>query len=60
LAVTDSLNQAKGDMDLAEWLPPRAAYRCTYVRAYVQVKYYYKLSMDSAEKAAAVAALNGC
>ena len=49
LAVTDSVNQAKGDQDPAEWLPSRTAYQCTYVRAWVQVKYYYGLSMDSAE-----------
>ncbi|KAH0019022.1 hypothetical protein KCU80_g17379, partial [Aureobasidium melanogenum] len=60
LAVTDSLNQAKGDQDLAEWLPPRVAYQCEYVRAWVQVKYYYGLTMDSAEKAAASKVLTGC
>ncbi|KAK4622916.1 hypothetical protein CLAFUR0_20062 [Fulvia fulva] len=33
LAVTDNVNQAKGDMDPAEWLPSRTAYHCTYIRA---------------------------
>ena len=28
------------------------SYRCTYVRAWVQVKYYYDLTVDSAEKSA--------
>ncbi|KAI5210366.1 hypothetical protein AUEXF2481DRAFT_61033 [Aureobasidium subglaciale EXF-2481] len=60
LAVTDSLNQAKGDQDLAEWLPPLVSYQCEYVRAWVQVKSYYGLSMDSAEKAAASKVLTGC
>ncbi|KAI4759117.1 hypothetical protein E4T52_01037 [Aureobasidium sp. EXF-3400] len=60
LAVTDSLNQAKGDQDLAEWLPPLVAYQCEYVRAWVQVKSYYGLTMDSAEKAAASKVLTGC
>jgi hypothetical protein len=60
LAVTDSLNQAKGDQDLAEWLPPLVAYQCEYVRAWVQVKSYYGLTMDSAEKAAASKVLTAC
>ncbi|CAD0089080.1 unnamed protein product [Aureobasidium mustum] len=56
----NDLNQAKGDQDLAEWLPPRVAYQCEYVRAWVQVKYYYGLTMDSAEKAAASNVLTSC
>ncbi|MFD7895594.1 HNH endonuclease family protein [Streptomyces sp. NPDC059743] len=60
IAVTDNVNQSKSDKDPAAWLPPRTAYRCTYVRAWVQVKYYYNLSVDSAEKSALTSALNGC
>ncbi|GHA67904.1 HNH endonuclease family protein [Streptomyces termitum] len=60
IAVTDNVNQSKGDQDPASWLPSRTAYRCTYVRAWVQVKYYYKLSVDSAEKSALQSVLNGC
>lgn len=60
IAVTDNVNQAKGDKDPAKWLPPRAAYKCTYVRAWVHVKHYYGLSVDSAEKSALQTALNGC
>ncbi|WP_066948843.1 HNH endonuclease family protein [Streptomyces lushanensis] len=60
IAVTDNVNQSKSDRDPAEWLPPRTAYRCTYVRAWVHVKYYYNLSVDSAEKSALQSALNGC
>ncbi|KAK4501328.1 hypothetical protein PRZ48_007136 [Zasmidium cellare] len=60
LSVTDNVNQSKGDQDVAEWLPPREAYQCEYVRAYVQVKHYYGLSMDSAEKQAAQDVLDGC
>ncbi|MBA2811638.1 HNH endonuclease [Streptomyces sp. KM273126] len=60
IAVTDNVNQSKGDKDPAEWMPPRTAYRCTYVRAWVQVKYYYDLSVDSAEKSALTSALSGC
>ncbi|MEU7425269.1 HNH endonuclease family protein [Streptomyces sp. NPDC040750] len=60
LAVTDNVNQAKGDQDPATWLPSRSAYVCTYVRAWVQVKYYYNLSVDSAEKTALTNDLSNC
>ncbi|MFI9647768.1 HNH endonuclease family protein [Streptomyces sp. NPDC052040] len=60
LAVTDNVNQAKGDQDPATWMPSRADYRCTYVRAWVQVKYYYNLSVDPAEKTALQNDLSGC
>ncbi|MEU6686363.1 HNH endonuclease family protein [Streptomyces sp. NPDC046832] len=60
IAVTDDVNQAKGDQDPATWMPSRTAYRCTYVRAWVQVKYYYGLSVDSAEKSALTNHLASC
>ncbi|MFD5031397.1 HNH endonuclease family protein [Streptomyces sp. NPDC058220] len=60
IAVTDNVNQSKSDRDPAEWLPPVTSYRCTYTRAWVQVKYYYNLSVDSAEKSALSSVLNGC
>ncbi|MYX32222.1 MULTISPECIES: HNH endonuclease family protein [unclassified Streptomyces] len=60
IAVTDNVNQAKGDQDPATWMPSRSAYACTYVRAWVQVKYYYGLSVDSAEKSKLSSVLSGC
>lgn len=60
LAVTDNVNQSKGDQDPATWMPSRTAYRCTYVRAWVQVKHYYNLSVDSAEKSALTNYLSSC
>jgi hypothetical protein len=60
IAVTDDVNQAKSDLDPAEWLPPRTAYRCTYARMWVHVKYHWKLSVDSAEKSTLQSVLNGC
>lgn len=60
LAVTDNVNQSKSDQDPAEWMPSLTSYRCTYVRAWVQVKYYYGLSVDSAEKSALTSYLAGC
>ncbi|GGS94491.1 HNH endonuclease family protein [Streptomyces chromofuscus] len=60
LAVTDDVNQSKGDQDPATWMPSRTTYRCTYARAWVQVKYYYGLSVDSAEKNALTNYLAAC
>ncbi|MEV3928525.1 MULTISPECIES: HNH endonuclease family protein [unclassified Streptomyces] len=60
IAVTDNVNQSKGDRDPGEWLPPRTAYRCTYARAWVHVKHYYDLKVDSTEKSALQSVLNGC
>ncbi|KAG8844698.1 hypothetical protein FRB91_002384 [Serendipita sp. 411] len=60
IAVTGSVNQAKGDKDPAEWMPPRAAYYCTYIRAWIQVKYYWALSVDQAEYNALYKYLYAC
>ncbi|WP_327336684.1 HNH endonuclease family protein [Streptomyces sp. NBC_01259] len=60
IAVTDNVNQSKGDKDPAKWLPSRAAYKCTYARAWVHVKHYYDLTVDQAEKTALQSVLNGC
>ncbi|MEV6654947.1 DUF1524 domain-containing protein [Streptomyces sp. NPDC051219] len=60
LAVTDNVNQSKGDQDPGTWWPSRTTYKCTYARAWVQVKYYYGLSVDSAEKSSLSSVLNGC
>lgn len=60
IAVTDNVNQAKGDKDPAEWLPSRTSYRCMYARMWVDVKHYYALTVDSAEKSALQGILNGC
>ncbi|AXG77610.1 HNH endonuclease family protein [Streptomyces paludis] len=60
IAVSASSNRSKGDSDPAKWLPTRTAYQCTYVRAWVQVKYYYNLTVDSAEKTKLTSVLSGC
>ena len=56
-AMTDNLNQSKGDRDPAEWLPPEQ--RCTYVRWWVAGKYRWSLTVDAAEKAVLAARLAG-
>ena len=60
LAVTDNVNQSKGDQDPAEWLPPLSSYHCVYARAWVHVKHHYNLSVDSAEASALRDILSGC
>lgn len=60
LAVTDNVNESKGDQDVTTWLPPETSYHCTYVRAWVQVKHFYNLTVDSAEKSTLQSVLDSC
>ncbi|QTZ91712.1 HNH endonuclease family protein [Streptomyces auratus] len=60
IAVTDNVNQEKGDKDPAKWLPPKASYHCEYARMWVWVKHEYGMTADSAEKAALKKILDGC
>ena len=48
-AMTDNLNASKSDRDPSEWLPP--AKRCKYVSWWMAVKYRWRLSIDTSEKA---------
>ncbi|MFD0687503.1 GmrSD restriction endonuclease domain-containing protein [Actinomadura fibrosa] len=59
-AVTDNVNQAKGDKDPAEWTPPLASFRCMYARSWIDVKYRYSLTVDAAEKSALSSLLGTC
>jgi Protein of unknown function (DUF1524) len=58
IAVTDNVNQAKGDQDPAEWLP--ALSRCRYVGEWVAVKTRWSLTVDTAEKSALTSLAAGC
>ncbi|MFI1967971.1 hypothetical protein BLA24_21795 [Streptomyces cinnamoneus] len=60
IAVTDRVNQAKGDKDPAQWMPPLKSYACTYAQMWVSVKHEYALTVDSAEKDALTRVLGGC
>ncbi|GAB3126738.1 cell wall-binding repeat-containing protein [Glaciibacter psychrotolerans] len=51
VAVTDSVNSAKGGSDPSRWLPPLAGTHCDYAIDWVLVKYRWNLSIDPAEKA---------
>lgn len=59
IAVTDNVNSSKGDRDPAAWLPPRTAARCTYAIQWVQVKYRWRLSLDSTERSKLSSLLSG-
>lgn len=48
VAVTDNVNQSKGDRDPAGWMPDHG--RCRYVREWVAVKHRWRLRVDRAEK----------
>ncbi|KAJ4375287.1 hypothetical protein N0V83_002373 [Neocucurbitaria cava] len=60
LAVTDNVNQAKGDSGPEDWKPPLTSYYCTYAKMWVKVKSVYKLTITSAEKTALTSMLNTC
>ncbi|MEV6596159.1 HNH endonuclease family protein [Actinoplanes sp. NPDC051346] len=60
VAVTDDLNQAKGDQDPAEWQPPRADFQCAYAKMWITVKHSWQLTLQDAEKSALQATLDGC
>ena len=59
-AVTDNVNQSKGDKSPDQWKPPLSSYYCTYAEAWVQVKYVRVLTVTSAEKSSLTTMLNFC
>ncbi|TNH24858.1 HNH endonuclease [Micromonospora orduensis] len=60
IAVTDNVNQAKGDQDPSTWQPPLSSYRCTYSKMWITVKYNWNLTLQSSEKSALQSMLNTC
>jgi hypothetical protein len=58
VAVTDSVNQSKGDQDPDEWLPAQQV--CRYVKEWVAVKHRWRLTVNSDEKAALQSLAAGC
>ena len=58
VAVTDNVNQSKGDRDVAEWLPEYGV--CSYVRQWTAVKLRWGLSVDATERKALVRLAGGC
>jgi hypothetical protein len=60
LAVSGPENEAKGDDDAADWLPPNKAYQCAYVARQIAVKTKYLLAVTTAEKTAMADVLKTC
>ena len=60
VAVSGKVNQSKSDKTPDEWMPPNAAYACSYGRIYVTVKAAYGLSVGPAERSALERALTTC
>ena len=58
VAVSASSNRSKGDQDPSTWQP--ALGRCRYAKAWIGVKYRWRLGIDTAEKSALQRMLAGC
>lgn len=58
VAVTSSVNRAKGDQDPADWVPSQQ--RCRYVAEWLAVKHRWRLSVDSRERSALSSYASGC
>lgn len=48
-AVTDDVNQAKGDKDPSNWMPPEQSFWCEYLGDWIAIKMRWSLSMDQSE-----------
>ncbi|MFD7734163.1 HNH endonuclease family protein [Kitasatospora phosalacinea] len=60
IAVSAKSNRSKADKDIAQWLPPAEAYRCTYIADWTVVKTRWGLSIDPVEAAALHRLAEGC
>jgi hypothetical protein len=60
VAVTDNINQAKGDQDPTSWMPPYSSARCRYITEWVAVKLRWRLTVDSTDKSALASWANSC
>ena len=60
IAVTAGVNMSKGDRGPGQWTPPARSYRCEYVAEYIAVKWRWRLSIDSFERASLRGLLNYC
>jgi Protein of unknown function (DUF1524)/Protein of unknown function (DUF2510) len=60
MAVDGRSNDVKGDKDASQWLPPNAAFDCTYVARQISVKVTYSLWVTPAEHSAMASVLSKC
>jgi hypothetical protein len=59
-AVTDNVNQSKGDQTPDQWKPPLESDYCQYASAYTHIKFIYKLTVSDASKSALAEMLGTC
>ncbi|EHY89514.1 protein of unknown function (DUF1994) [Saccharomonospora azurea NA-128] len=60
LAVTDNVNQSKGDKGPEDWQPPLESYWCTYAILWIDVKHTWELTVEEDEKATLEDMLDRC
>jgi hypothetical protein len=60
VAVTDNVNESKGDKSPDAWKPPLTSYWCTYAEMWVAVKHKFGLTITTAEKSALTDMLGRC
>lgn len=60
IAVTDNVNQQKGDKSPEAWKPPLTTYWCTYAEMWTATKHKYNLTINPAEKTALTSMLGRC
>ena len=60
IAVTDTVNQTKGDQPPNFWRPPLRSYWCTYARMWVGTKHNWDLTITADERCALRSMLNTC
>ncbi len=60
IAVSASSNRSKGDRDPSQWAPSDKNYACAYAVTWIQVKYRWGLSVDSAEQKSLSTMLKKC
>lgn len=60
IAVTDNVNQSKGDQSPDQWKPPLTSYWCTYASMWTAVKYTWDLTATTAEVTALEDMLQTC
>lgn len=60
LAVTDSVNQSKGDQGPEDWKPPLESYWCTYAIDWIDVKHTWDLTVEQDEVTALEDMLDRC
>lgn len=60
IAVTDNVNQSKGDKGPEDWQPPLESYWCTYAILWIDVKHTWELTVEEDEKATLEDMLDRC